>query len=143
MGGKKIAYDWVDKSLKRWADDFDKGKNVRSKGQAFEAVKPPSMPKPKIVREDELSKVTRAKKIYRRLTEGKRTRPEKAEPKEVIRKKKPTKRMTSKELQERNKKSKPKPETKKETPKKKPKKTPKKKPKKDKSVTAPKDDVPF
>ena len=137
MGGKKIAYDWVEKSLKRWADDFEKGKNVRSKGKAFKSVKPPSMPKPKIIRDKDLSPVTRAKKIYRRLTEGKRTKPEKPEPKEVIRKKKPPKRMTAKELQERNKKSKPKPETKKETPK----KTPKKK--KDKSVTAPKDDVSY
>ena len=137
MGGKKIAKDWVVGSLRRWADDFDKGKNVRSKGQAFKPVKPPSMPKPKIIREGELSKVTRAKQIYRRLTEGKRTKPEKPEPKEVIRKKKPPKRMTARELQERNKKSKPKPETKKETPK----KTPKKK--KDKSVTAPKDDVSY
>ena len=150
MGGKKMAYDWVEKSLKRWADDFEKGKSVRSKGKAFKPVKPPSMPKPKIVREDELSKVTRAKKLYRRLTEGKRTKPEKPEPKEVIRKQKPRARMTAKELQERNKKiaeqkkseskeTKPKKETKKKATKK---KTTKKK-NKDKSVTASKDDLPY
>ena len=152
MGGKKMAYDWMEKSARRFLDDFDKGKNIKKGTQhtGIDPNKPPRMPKTKIVPEKELSPVTRAKQIYKRLTGGKRTKPDKPEPKEVIRKQKPRARMTAKELQERNKKiaeqkkseskeTKPKKETKKKATKK---KTTKKK-NKDKSVTASKDDLPY
>jgi hypothetical protein len=82
------------------------------------------MPKPKIIRDKDLPATTKLKKIIKRVTGGKRTKPKYTEPTEKVRKKKPDKRMTAKELQERNKKIAAKKEP---TPTPKPKETKKKK----------------
>ena len=127
MDGKKIVKDWVEDSLRKWADDFAKGQSGLNKpGSTLgtkkgswthhppykEAVnpkvyRPPSMSKPSILREKDLSATTKLKKIIKRVIGGKRTKPKYTEPTVKVRKKKPPKRMTAKELQERNKKSKP------------------------------------